>query len=97
MGNFGVLRAEQELEALVRTVACSVCGAQPGRPCNYAHGRIWPILSHTGRYKQAASLDLVPPLPKWRPLSPDIAATLLASLKRPEDSLQMPESRSAHG
>jgi hypothetical protein len=51
-----MIPAERPIEALARTVACPVCGAAPGKRCNY--GQSWEsgsttAYSHTGRRLKA--------------------------------------------
>lgn len=51
---------EAARDRIVRTVACPICAAPPGRMCTgHAH------TSHTGRYNQAVVAGLVASLPGW--------------------------------
>lgn len=50
--------ADRVIERQVRRVKCTVCGARSGARCKPA-----AYHSHTGRYRRAAALGFVKPLP----------------------------------
>ncbi len=73
---------ERDREYSVRSVACPVCGAKPGKACRYTEtsDTYVPVparplkrkafrgpIAHTGRYDAAVLLDLVPAMKGVRP------------------------------
>lgn len=54
----GLSLAERDIEDLVRTVDCPVCGQPSGRRCYYNGAAV--LAAHTGRYNVAAEAGLVP-------------------------------------